>query len=255
MNRAPALRQRRCRFRWLTHPDAPPPTPQGLARCLEWWLAGRGLEADDLAAAEPGISWICDGGLNQELLPPKPPKSPGNSTAQEVDPARPFLAGGPVRCEDCAGGQLAGQPLDAVREQIPKVTLPQPAATAGAADSLSRDRRACPRVSYAGGLACPSAGQWHGPPGSTSMPERASRLCSFTAIVMVTVCKAAPRQLRTVRRGSSTTSDLTLSGGSPGRRATGNYVGASGAFTLLGGSATGNNVGGHNASRDAGGQP
>jgi EmrB/QacA subfamily drug resistance transporter len=42
-----------------------------------------------------------------------------------------------VRCEDCAGGQLAGQPLDAVREQIPTVTLPQPAATAGAADSLS----------------------------------------------------------------------------------------------------------------------
>jgi hypothetical protein len=25
-----------------------------------------------------------------------------------------------VRCEDCAGGQLAGQPLDAARRQVPK---------------------------------------------------------------------------------------------------------------------------------------
>jgi hypothetical protein len=30
-----------------------------------------------------------------------------------------------VRCEDCAGGQFAGQPLDAVRERLPLVVLPR----------------------------------------------------------------------------------------------------------------------------------
>jgi predicted MFS family arabinose efflux permease len=35
-----------------------------------------------------------------------------------------------VRCEDCAGGQLAGQPLDAGRHQAPEL-IPEPAAAAG----------------------------------------------------------------------------------------------------------------------------
>jgi hypothetical protein len=42
-----------------------------------------------------------------------------------------------VRCEDCAGGQLAGQPLDAGRQQAPTL-LPQPTTTLteGAASSV-----------------------------------------------------------------------------------------------------------------------
>jgi predicted MFS family arabinose efflux permease len=37
-----------------------------------------------------------------------------------------------VRCADCAGGQLAGQPLDAAREPLPTIPVPQPAATVSA---------------------------------------------------------------------------------------------------------------------------
>jgi EmrB/QacA subfamily drug resistance transporter len=35
-----------------------------------------------------------------------------------------------VRCEDCAAGQLAGQPLDATRADLPAIVLPRAAATA-----------------------------------------------------------------------------------------------------------------------------
>jgi EmrB/QacA subfamily drug resistance transporter len=44
-----------------------------------------------------------------------------------------------VRCEDCAGGQLAGQPLDTARERHPAITLPQVATTVtpGAAGSVT----------------------------------------------------------------------------------------------------------------------
>lgn len=38
-----------------------------------------------------------------------------------------------VRCEDCAGGQLAGQPVDAGRERLPGIVLPRPAGVAPAA--------------------------------------------------------------------------------------------------------------------------
>jgi EmrB/QacA subfamily drug resistance transporter len=38
-----------------------------------------------------------------------------------------------VPCADCAGGQLAGQPLDAARVRPPIITLPEPAANTGAA--------------------------------------------------------------------------------------------------------------------------
>jgi hypothetical protein len=41
-----------------------------------------------------------------------------------------------VRCEDCAGGQLAGQPLDTARPRPPVVALPQPAAPAVANASV-----------------------------------------------------------------------------------------------------------------------
>ena len=33
-----------------------------------------------------------------------------------------------VRCQDCAGGQLAGQPVDTARERPPLAEAPQPAA-------------------------------------------------------------------------------------------------------------------------------
>ena len=36
--------------------------------------------------------------------------------------------GGHVRCEDCAGGQIAGQPLDAAQDQAPAAALPATAA-------------------------------------------------------------------------------------------------------------------------------
>jgi hypothetical protein len=35
-----------------------------------------------------------------------------------------------VRCEDCAGGQLAGQPADTGRERLPVVILPRARAEA-----------------------------------------------------------------------------------------------------------------------------
>jgi hypothetical protein len=35
-----------------------------------------------------------------------------------------------VRCEDCAGGQLAGQPADVGRERLPVLTLPPTAPAA-----------------------------------------------------------------------------------------------------------------------------
>ena len=35
-----------------------------------------------------------------------------------------------VRCEDCAGGQFAGQPADAARERLPVVILPRARAQA-----------------------------------------------------------------------------------------------------------------------------
>ena len=35
-----------------------------------------------------------------------------------------------VRCEDCAGGQFAGQPVDAGRERLPVVILPRARAQA-----------------------------------------------------------------------------------------------------------------------------
>jgi hypothetical protein len=33
-----------------------------------------------------------------------------------------------VRCEDCAGGQLAGQPAGAARESVPALAVPGPKA-------------------------------------------------------------------------------------------------------------------------------
>ena len=35
-----------------------------------------------------------------------------------------------VRCEDCGGGQFAGQPADAARERLPVVILPRARAQA-----------------------------------------------------------------------------------------------------------------------------
>ncbi|MFL5895208.1 MAG: DHA2 family efflux MFS transporter permease subunit [Thermoleophilaceae bacterium] len=37
-----------------------------------------------------------------------------------------------VRCQDCAGGQFAGQPLDAGHDRLPRLQLPAPAAPVGA---------------------------------------------------------------------------------------------------------------------------